>query len=192
MEHSSFWESNMFSASQQIPCIIFTPYVHYRIKNAQHMSLSWASSPRISIPFSRACVVKRISPIPRLCACNIISFYREHLLAPRPKSDIEYHPLSAVRECLFHTFAATLHIWWSLFLYPQTEDAPCGSGTDGAHVTINVVDRGPSLLAGGQSEFQISSSFSLNSCSTAVFTPAPSRPQKFHLTFWHRSFTFKF
>ena len=32
--------------------------------------------------------------------------------------------MSAVRDCFFSTFAATLHIWRP-FLHPQTEDALC-------------------------------------------------------------------
>jgi hypothetical protein len=32
------------------------------------------------------------------------------LLAPRPTPKLEGHPLSAVRDCLFNTFASTLHI----------------------------------------------------------------------------------
>ena len=36
-------------------------------------------------------------------------FYREGLLAPRPTPKLEDHPLSAVRDCLFNLFAATLH-----------------------------------------------------------------------------------
>jgi hypothetical protein len=37
-------------------------------------------------------------------------FYREGLLAPRPTPKLEDHPLSAVNDCLFNLFAATLHI----------------------------------------------------------------------------------
>jgi hypothetical protein len=33
------------------------------------------------------------------------------VLAPRPTPKLEDHPLSAVRDCLFNIFAATLHIW---------------------------------------------------------------------------------
>jgi len=32
------------------------------------------------------------------------------LLAPRPTPKLEKQPFSAVRDCLFNTFAATLHI----------------------------------------------------------------------------------
>jgi hypothetical protein len=36
-------------------------------------------------------------------------FYGEELLAKRPTVDVEAHPLSAVRDCLFNIFAAALH-----------------------------------------------------------------------------------
>ena len=41
---------------------------------------------------------------------NKIRFYGESLLAPRPTTKLENHPLSAVRDCLFNIFAATLLI----------------------------------------------------------------------------------
>jgi hypothetical protein len=41
---------------------------------------------------------------------NMIFFYYEELLAPRPTPKLEDHPLLAVRDCLFDIFAATLHI----------------------------------------------------------------------------------
>ena len=41
---------------------------------------------------------------------NKASFYGEVFLAPCPTPKLENHPLSAVRDCLFHIFAATLHI----------------------------------------------------------------------------------
>jgi hypothetical protein len=53
-----------------------------------------------------------ISPGPRLfwMIRKIISVYAEELLASRPTSKLEDHPLSAVRGCLFNIFAATFHI----------------------------------------------------------------------------------
>jgi len=53
---------------------------------------------------------------------NIVSFYGEELLKPRPTTKLEDHPLSAVRDCLFNTLAATFHIRRPC-LYPQLEDA---------------------------------------------------------------------
>jgi hypothetical protein len=55
---------------------------------------------------------------------NVIIFYGEELLAPRLTPKLEDHPLLAVRDCLFKTFAATLHIWRPFF-NPQPENAPC-------------------------------------------------------------------
>ena len=44
-----------------------------------------------------------------LCMFLNSVFYREGLLAPRPTPKLE-DPSSAVRDCLFNLFAATLHI----------------------------------------------------------------------------------
>jgi hypothetical protein len=60
---------------------------------------------------------------------NVIMFYGEGLLAPRPTPKLEDHPLSAVRDCLFNVFATTLHTWRP-FLHPQPEDAPCRGDRD--------------------------------------------------------------
>jgi len=38
------WESNRFTASQEIPRSVCNPKVHYHICNARHLSLSWARS----------------------------------------------------------------------------------------------------------------------------------------------------
>jgi hypothetical protein len=40
---------------------------------------------------------------------DMILFYGEELLAPRPTPKLEDHPLSAVRHCLFNMFAVILH-----------------------------------------------------------------------------------
>jgi hypothetical protein len=60
---------------------------------------------------------------------NVIIFYGEELLAPRPTPKLEDHPLSAVRDCLLNVFVATLHNWRP-FLHPQPEDAPCHGDRD--------------------------------------------------------------
>ena len=39
-----------------------------------------------------------------------IGFHGEVLLASRPTPKLEDHPSSAVRDCLFNLFAATIHI----------------------------------------------------------------------------------
>jgi len=42
---------------------------------------------------------------------NVINFYGEELLAPRPTPDLGDHPLSAVHDCLFNISTTTFHIW---------------------------------------------------------------------------------
>jgi hypothetical protein len=53
----------------------------------------------------------------------MLVFYGEELLAPRPTPKLEDHPLSAVRDCLFNIFTATLHIGGH-HLHLQPEDVP--------------------------------------------------------------------
>jgi hypothetical protein len=55
---------------------------------------------------------------------TIKNFYGERLLAPGPTPKLKDHPLSAVRDCLFNVFAATLRTRRTS-LHPQPEDAPC-------------------------------------------------------------------
>jgi len=52
------------------------------------------------------------------------TFYGEELLPCRPTPKLEEHPLSAVRDCLFNTYAATLRVRRQ-FLHSSPEDAPC-------------------------------------------------------------------
>jgi hypothetical protein len=40
-----------------------------------------------------------------------VYFYGKELLAPRPTPNMEDHLLSAVNDCLFRIFAATVHAW---------------------------------------------------------------------------------
>jgi len=40
---------------------------------------------------------------------NKTNFYSEDLSTPRPTPKLEDHPLSAVSDCMFSIFAATLH-----------------------------------------------------------------------------------
>ena len=57
-----------------------------------------------------------------------MGFHGETLLAPRPIPKLEDHPSSAVRDCLFNLFAATLHIGGRSSI--RNEDAPCRGDRD--------------------------------------------------------------
>ena len=70
-----------------------------------------------------------VIPVPCELFRNIVIVYGEELLASRPTPKLQDHPLSAVRDCLFNLFAATLHICRP-FLHPQPEDAPCRGDRD--------------------------------------------------------------
>jgi hypothetical protein len=80
----------------------------------------------VSLPHSQ-----KPATCPYLCRLfrNITILYGDDLLAPRPTSKLEDHPLSAARNCLFNVFGATLHNWRP-FLHPQPEDAPCRGDRD--------------------------------------------------------------
>jgi hypothetical protein len=43
--------------------------------------------------------------------CNKLIFYGKQFLPPCPTPQLENHPFSAVRDCLFNIFAATPSIW---------------------------------------------------------------------------------
>ena len=58
-----------------------------------------------------------------------LTFYGEELLTPRPTPKLEEHPSSALGDCFFSIFAATLRIWRP-FLHPQSQDAPCCGDRD--------------------------------------------------------------
>jgi hypothetical protein len=66
--------------------------------SACHLSLSWAYqwiNPGLNHQF---------------VFHNMICLYGKELFAPHPTPELEYYPLSAVHDCLFNIFAATLRI----------------------------------------------------------------------------------
>jgi len=70
-----------------------------------------SSSTKTHIPFPLLGLHKRINPDPKQMyrLCSKASFDGEELLATRKNHKMEYHPFSAVGDCFFNIFAATLH-----------------------------------------------------------------------------------
>ena len=60
---------------------------------------------------------------------NMICSYGEELLAPRPTLKLEDQSLSAVRDCLFNLFAATLHIGGCSSIHNLRTRHPVVTGT---------------------------------------------------------------
>jgi hypothetical protein len=128
--------------------------------------------PRGSLPHSQEPAVAGVVTKNRLCRLfrNIIIFYGQELLAPRPTPRLENHPLSGVRDCLFNVFAATLHNWRP-FLQPQPEDAPCRGDRNvppmlhthlHLHVTLKVRLYGSSFRA--SSGMRLEADWSMQGC----------------------------
>ena len=119
MQQSPSWEVIRFSASQEIPRILWKLAVDYRVyKNPppvpvlSQINRFHATHPQISCHFSIAWVVPKDQSRPEanIPVSSEGQFYGEELLAPLTIPMLEYHPSSAVRDCLFNIFAASLHI----------------------------------------------------------------------------------
>ena len=85
----------------------------YWVRSTNHLAPPYAVSSIPPLPSGEVVYLRIIlSPeqASRMWVFLSKCFYREGLLAPRPTPKLEDHPSSAVRDCLFNLFAATLLI----------------------------------------------------------------------------------
>jgi len=90
------------------------------------MLISYHNTTRRHVTAMKA---SEFAPRPRSCVifCNNLIFMVTSTLASRPITKLQDYPLSTIRDCLFSTFAVTLHTWRP---YPQPGDAPCRGDKD--------------------------------------------------------------
>jgi len=82
-----------------------------------------------------------------------MGFHGEALLAPCPTPKLEDHPLSAVRDCLFNLFAATLHIGGRFSIRNRRTRHAVVTGTHLSHGVLwdlNTLEFGRKLQTSGE------------------------------------------
>jgi hypothetical protein len=131
MQQSPFWEANKYPVSQKKNSPFYnTQSFITMFTSARHLSLSRARSIQsmLLIPLLESVLILssqlslrskgtfQVRGSVKFSVITVNFFCGKQLLVHRPKPKLEDHPLSAVRDCLFNVFAATLP--------PQSENAP--------------------------------------------------------------------
>jgi hypothetical protein len=134
------WTLSWASRIQLAPSIPIS--VRSSLMLSSHLRLGTYRAETANIPSSKSHVLFQM-----LRSCEIMNpdpkrfetfrkkshFYGEGLLAPCPNPNLEDHPLSAVRDCLFNIFAASLR---SLDAFsPSATWGPFKPWWQGAHLT---------------------------------------------------------
>jgi hypothetical protein len=118
MKYSTYEKLKSLESKGSLPCSKEPAIVSYPESDASspHLPTQLSSHLRLVLPrhihFPVPRLLQRILQIPRPCVTfhkKLFVFYGEKLLSPLPILDD--YPLSAVRDCIFNIFAATLRIW---------------------------------------------------------------------------------
>ena len=139
MNQQFLWEANCFSASQESFRIFWSPNVHYynhkcppRVLilsqiNPVHASPSYLLKNLVSLSHSLS-RTKRLVQIQSLWNVSEQGkFLRRGVFSTSPSPQPEYHPLSAVRDCVFSVFAATFQEVGTMCLLGEHQASTSGS-----------------------------------------------------------------
>jgi len=122
-------EANRFSASQEIPRILWNPKVHYCVYKSPPPAPAMSQFNPVHASHStywRSSSYQRMGPVLRhMCPLRSkASFDGEALSAPRPTPKLD-HPLLVSCLRLLIQYICSYPPYRRPFLYPQPEDAPC-------------------------------------------------------------------
>ena len=141
MEQSPSWEANRFSASQEIPRILWNPKVHYRsLKCPPPVPILSQLDPfrtttshflkihliKSHVPFSLLRLHQSISPGPRLIPWlnrNMTTFLRWGVVSTSPNPQAGGPPLVRCPRLLIQ-YIRSYNTFWRPFFHPQLEYSP--------------------------------------------------------------------
>ena len=153
MEQIPSWETNRFSGSQDICCILWNPKVYYCMyksppslpflsqiipfhapsPNFLKTQFNILPSMRSYSNWALSQIIKPLvmwfSPFPShfWMVHSMISFYSEEFLATCPTAKLGTTPFWL---CDFIQYICSYRAYWRLLLHPQLEDLPCLSDRD--------------------------------------------------------------